>query len=123
MTHCLQANKYGILKFNPFKHPAFWKLEGYPEYISKQAELSNKNYGLKEEIDKYVKLKNKTNDVWIKEGDCDVPDYYYKGKLLIKYLIEIKHLSYDQILKDTISETSVYEEMIKWKDNIKEMKN
>lgn len=117
MTHCLQANKYGILKFNPFKHPAFWKLEGYPEYVSKQAELSNKNYSLKEDIDKYAKLKKATNNIWIKEGDCEVPDYYYRGKLLIKYLIDIKHLSYNQILKDATSENTVYEEMVKWKDS------
>src|SRR5689334_9743921 len=25
MTHCLQANKYSLLKFNPLKHPEFWK--------------------------------------------------------------------------------------------------
>jgi hypothetical protein len=42
MTHCLQANKYGIIKFNPFKHPELWMLEGYPEYISRQRELQTK---------------------------------------------------------------------------------
>ncbi len=120
MIHCLQANKYGFLKFNPFKHPELWKLEGYPEYISKQAELSNKDYSLAEDIDNYIELKSKTNDIWIKEGDCDVPDYYYRGKLLMKYLIDIEHLSYDQILKDTTSESIVYDEMIKWKGSLKE---
>ena len=44
MTHCLQANKYGITKFNPLKHPEYWKLEGYPEYISRQKQLSSKDY-------------------------------------------------------------------------------
>ena len=120
MTHCLQANKYGIFKFNPFKHPEFWKLEGYPEYVSKQTELSNKDYSLEKDINKYVELKSKSNDIWIKEGNCEVPDYYYKGKLLMKYLIVVKHLSYDQILKDSTSENVVYEEMIKWKNSIKE---
>ncbi len=33
MLHCLQANKYGKMKFNPFRHPEIWKLEGYPEYV------------------------------------------------------------------------------------------
>lgn len=119
MTHCLQANKYGIFKFSPFKHPEFWKLEGYPEYVSKQTELSNKDYSLAKDIDNYIELKSKANDIWIKEGDCEVPDYYYKGKLMMEYLIDIKHLNYDQILEDTISEKVVYEEMIKWKNSIK----
>jgi hypothetical protein len=120
MTHCLQANKYGILKFNPFKHPELWKLEGYPEYVSKHADLSNKDYSLEKDIETFVRLKNTTNDIWIKEGDCEVPDYYYKGKLMMKYLIDIKHLTYDQILKDTTSENIIYQEMIKWKDSVKD---
>lgn len=125
MTHCLQANKYGILKFNPFKHPELWKLEGYPEYISKQPELSSKGYSLTDDIDQYLALESKATDIWIlsKEGGCEVPNYYYKGRLMMQYLIDIKHLSYDQILKDTVSENTVYQEMIKWKDNTKEIMN
>ncbi len=125
MTHCLQAKKYGILKFNPFKHPELWKLEGYPEYVSKQTELSGKGYSLTSEIDQYVNLERKATDIWIlsEEGGCEVPNYYYKGRLMMEYLIDIKHLSYDQILKDTVSENTVYQEMIKWKDNINGIKN
>ena len=119
MIHCLQAHKYGIIKFNPFRHPEFWKLEGYPEYISRQKELSAKNYSLMADIDRYQDLKRNTKDIWIsaEEGGCIAPDYYYRGKLMIEYLIDIKHLSYDQILKDTTSENTIYKEMIKWNNN------
>lgn len=125
MTHILQANKYGILKFNPFKHPEFWKLEGYPEYISKQTELTSKGYSLTGDIDRYINLESKATDIWIlsEEGGCEVPNYYYKGRLMMEYLIDIKHLSYDQILKDTVSENTVCQEMMKWKNNTKEIKN
>jgi len=124
MTHCLQANKYGIIKFNPFKHPELWKLEGYPEYISRHTELSSKDYSLTSDIDRYVNLERKANDIWIlaEEGGCKVPNYYYKGRLMIEYLMEIKHLSYDKILNDTVLENTVYQEMIKWKDSTKEAK-
>jgi len=125
MTHCLQANKYGLLKFNPFKHPAFWKLEGYPEYISKQKELTGLAYHLTSDIERYLNLKTEATNTWIlsEEGGCEVPDYYYKGKLMIKYLIDIRHLSYDQILKDTISESTIFREMIEWKDSIAALQN
>ena len=125
MIHCLQANKYGILKFNPFKPPEFWKLEGYPEYISKQKKLSGKDYSFTNDIDRYVTLESKATDIWVssEEGGCEVPDYYYKGKLMIEFLIDIRHLSYDQILKDPTSENYVYREMIKWNDSTKEAKN
>lgn len=119
ITHCLQAKKYGILKFNPFRHPEFWKLEGYPEYISKQQELSNKDYNLKSDINCYINLESKSTDIWIlpKQGECEVPNYYYKGRLMIQYLMNIRHFSYDQILKDTTSENIIYQEMVNWSNN------
>jgi len=125
MTHCLQANKYGMIKFNPFKHPEFWKLEGYPEYISRQAQRSKKGYSLTKDIDRYVNLERKATDIWIlsDEGGCEAPDYYYKGRLMIEYLIDIRHFSYSKILNDTISENTLYQEMIQWKDSNKEAKN
>jgi hypothetical protein len=126
MTHCLQVNKFGIMKFNPFRHPELWKLEGYPEYVARKAELLNKGYTLTTEIERYVNLKSKATGIWISAADgggCEVPDYYYKGRLMIEYLIDIRHLSYSEILKDTTSESTVYHEMIKWKDSIKKVKN
>jgi hypothetical protein len=121
MTHCLQANKYGITKFNPFKHPEFWKLEGYPEYISRQKLLSSKYYSLSNDIESYIGLKSKANDIWIleEEGGCEVPDYYYRGRLMIEYLMDIRHFSYTELLNDTTSENTVFQEMIQWKDRFK----
>src|SRR6202012_515061 len=116
----LQANKYGIWKFNPFRHPEFWKLEGYPEYIAKHNELSAGNYDLRSDIDRYIDLQKKATDFWIspEPGCCEAPDYYYKGRLMMEYLIDIKHLSYDQIVKDTTPENTIYLQMLKWRDSI-----
>jgi len=41
----------------------------------------------------------------------------------MEYLIDIRHFSYDQILKDTRSENTIYQEMIKWKDTINALHN
>ena len=121
MVHCLQANRYGLMKFNPFRHPEFWKLEGYPEYISRKPQLSSNDYSLTKEIERYVSLEKKAADVWIldEESGCESPNYYYKGRLMIEYLMNIKHLSYDQILKDSVSEATIFNEMIKWIDSAK----
>lgn len=122
MLHCLQANKYGVWKFNPYKHPPFWKLEGYPEYISKQAKLSGKEYNLANEIDRYMALKSKITGIWIAdEGGCEAPDFYFKGRLMMEYLMDIKKMSYDQVLADTVSENTVYEEMIRWHNTAKKI--
>lgn len=42
---------------------------------------------------------------------------------MIEYLMDIKHLSYDQILKDTVSADVIYADMIDWRNKIKEEKN
>lgn len=124
MVHCLQANKYGKMKFNPFRHPEMWKLEGYPEYVSKQMNR-NDNNDLVNEINRYTDMESKSKDGWILAGDnnCSIPEIYYKSALMMKYLIDVKHFSYDKILRDTVSEKTVYDEMTKWKDNIKQIPN
>ena len=125
MIHCLQANKYGIMKFNPMRHPEMWKLEGYPEYISRQPKLTSKDYSLSNQIDRYIELESKSTDGWVlmEDGACEAPKYYYKGRLMVEYLMDIKHLSYDQILNDTTSTNSVYADMINWRNKIKEEGN
>lgn len=125
MIHCLQTNKYGMIKFNPLKHPEMWKLEGYPEYISRQTKLKDNDYSLTSEIDRYIELESKATDIWIliEEGGCEAPKYYYKGRLLIEYLMDIKHLSYDQILNDTVSADVIYADMISWRNKIREEEN
>jgi hypothetical protein len=126
MTHCLQSNKYGIIKFNAFKYPELWKTEGYPEYIARKTELSSRDYTLTNQIERYINLKRKASDIWISSvdgGNCETPDYYYRGLLMVEYLIDIKHFSYDKILNDTVSENIIYQEMINWKNRISLIKH
>jgi hypothetical protein len=115
MIHCFQTHKYGIGKFNPFRHPEMWKLEGYPEYIAMQ-KYSDSADSLKKDIAKFIELKREQTDIWIalEKGGCEAPEYYYKGRLLTEYLINIKHLTYDQVLEDKRSEKEIYNEMIAW---------
>ncbi len=122
IVHVLQESKYGKIKFNPFKHPEYWKLEGYPEYVARRPVRLTKDYDLVKEIDRYIELESKSTDIWISidEGGCKAPKYYYKGRLMTEYLMDIKHFTYDKILADTISEDRIYAEMINWKDSIED---
>ena len=121
MMHCLQEHKYGKVKFNPFSPPEMWKLEGYPEYIARHERRQDVNYNLVADIERYMKLESELTDIWIavEETGCKVPKYYYKSRLMTEYLIDIKHLSYDEILSDTTSEDKIYAEMLHWKDDIR----
>lgn len=125
LVHVLQESKYGKIKFNPFNHPEYWKLEGYPEYIARRPARLRSDYDLVNEIDRFVALESQMKDIWIAidEGGCKAPAYYYKGRLMTEYLMDIKKLSYDQILADTISEDSIFAEMIKWRSLTKQKEN
>ncbi|MEM0991684.1 MAG: hypothetical protein AAGI49_01545 [Bacteroidota bacterium] len=117
MVHCLQANKYGKLKFNPFKHPPLWKLEGYPEYIARADLLKRETYhlslGIKGFLDR-TKGEFEVRDIIQLSTNESTPYLYYKGRLMTEYLMDIKGMTYDEILKDNRSEAEVFGAMMTW---------
>jgi hypothetical protein len=115
MVHCLQVHRYGIWKFNPFRHPEMWKVDGYPEYVARQ-KSSEPEYNLKKEIERFVEFKGEQTGIWlaVEEGSCEFPEVYYKGRLMTEYLVNVRKLTYDQVLKDRRSEEEIYGEMIGW---------
>ncbi len=121
IVHVLQERRYGKLKFNPFVHPEHWKLEGYPEYIARRPQRVNVDYDLPAEIGNFIDLEKKLPGFWIPitTGGCQVPKYYYKGRLMTEYLMDVKKYSYDNILNDTTSEAKIYAEMLAWRDSKK----
>jgi hypothetical protein len=114
--HCYQFNKFGLWKSNPLaKYPA-WKWEGYNEYVSRmdQADLvTNISY--------YNDVVQKDKDKWgIDFADStSVGRDYYSWWLLMQYCKDYKHLSYQQILTDTSSESDLRNEMELWWQNQK----
>ncbi len=115
MVHNLQGNKYGLLNFSPIKHPPMWKLEGYPEYISRRNLIKSGDYSLRFEISRFVELEKNSKDGFVEvvKGHF-MPNYYYKGRLMVEYLMDIKGFTYDEILKDKRSETEVFDELLNW---------
>lgn len=117
IIHVLQANKYGLLNFSPIKHPPMWKLEGYPEYVARGEKLKHEDYDLKFEIDNYLQLEKESKDGWVEVVENHhMPFYYYKGRLMVEYLIKMKGMTYDEILDDNRSEEQIFTEMIEWKN-------
>jgi len=108
MMHCLQAHKYGLVRFNPFTPPPMWKLEGYPEYISQPLAKREQEISLKEGILMWEQAKK---GAWIQASDTHfVPPIYFKSWLMTRFLMEEKGWTYDQILEKG-KEGSVFEEM------------
>jgi len=115
MVHILQADKYGLLNFSPLKHPPMWKLEGYPEYVARNTYLNSETYDLRKEIHRFVSADEdaKRETFEAVEGHF-MPTYYFKGRIMVEYLINIKGMTYDAILKDQRTEEEVFNEMVQW---------
>lgn len=114
MVHCLQMNKYGIWKFNPANHPPLWKLEGYPEYIAYQDEINAPGYSFTETVRKLREFEERSMR-WIemKPGHSD-PIIYFKGRIMVEYLMDVKGMTYDQILSEQVQDEEVRMELINW---------
>jgi hypothetical protein len=112
--HFFQMKNYGMLKFNPLNHPPVWKLEGYPEYIAYQDDLQKPTYTLVESIEKLKAFEKTGKYLYETEPGQYDPLVYYKGRVMIEFLKDIKKLSYTEILHDSITENLVTEEMTTW---------
>lgn len=115
MIHILQAHRYGLLNFSPIKHPDFWKVEGYPEYISRVSILQKKDYSLAKEVFRYKnEIANSKNGIVNIAENYFAPQVYYKGRIMVEYLINEKGMTYDEILKDKRLEDDIFAEIEEW---------
>lgn len=115
MTHCLQFDKLGFWKSNPVANIPNWKWEGYAEYVSRQ---SNDQKDLVKNIDRLEKASKNSWEITL-EGNTIAPVEYYKYWTLIQYCLDIKGMSYQQLLSDTASELKIRNEMTNWYDKKK----
>lgn len=124
MVHVLQANKYGLLQFSPIKHPPMWKLEGYPEYVSRRKLLKGDGYSLASEVYRYIGVERNSTDGFVEvvKGHF-MPSVYYKGRLMVEYLMDVKGMTYDEILKDKRTERDIFDEICSWAHIRDSMKN
>ena len=111
-VHCFEFNKYGLWHSNPIaKHPV-WKWEGYPEYKAKQ---NSDQLNLKNNIEKLLQIESTTNNGWMKFADSmETLISFDEYRLLTQYCIEIKKMTFVELMKDTTEENTVRQQMINW---------
>lgn len=112
MIHCFQFDKLGFWKSNPVAKIPDWKWEGYPEYIARQSENER---NLKVNIDRLVQAENTNNNGWIQFPDgTGTIKSYYKNWLLVQYCMDVKKMTFMQILNDTVKEETIKMQMMDW---------
>jgi hypothetical protein len=112
-THCFQFHKFGLWKSNPVANHPNWKWEGYPEYVSRR---NTAQLDLKTNIARKIAQENLNKDGWaISFSDSTIaPRAYYNAWLLLQYCLDIKKMTYENLLKDTTDEQTVTTQMMNW---------
>lgn len=109
-THCLQYNKYGFFGSNPVARHDEWKWEGYAEYTS-----FGTHHDLKSLVKKHL---NPTSNNWVEmEDGSKTTKNHFNFLVMIKYCIEVRQMSYDQILKSQEPYDKIYSDLINWYKN------
>lgn len=110
MIHCLQFDKLGLWKSNPVANIPNWKWEGYAEYVSRQdADQKDLSKNLAR-----LFTTNKSNWEVVLADSTISPREYYESWALVQYCMDIKMMTYEQILVDTTNEQIVRQEMMDW---------
>jgi len=112
-VHCLQSNALGLLRANPIGNYPEWKWEGYPEYIARQNEGQR---SLLNNINRLSAAKEAVPDAWriTFEDNTIVSRRYYTYWLLVQYCMNIKGMSYLELLHDTRSKAVWEKKMEEW---------
>ncbi len=113
MIHCLQFDKLGLLKSNPVGRIPAWKWEGYAEYIARQG---NNEKNLSDNIIRLLETDKRDAQSWgIELSDHTIaPREYYYYWIQMQYCMDVRQMTYMQVLADTVKEESVRNEMMKW---------
>ncbi|WKN43828.1 hypothetical protein [Tunicatimonas pelagia] len=113
-AHCLQFLRFGLWKSNPIAGYPHWKWEGYAEYVSRKA---IEQEDLVKNITRKLKQEKADPNGWgiTFTDDTIAPRSYYHGWLLMQYCLDIKEITYEDLLADTtINRKRVEEEMMDW---------
>ena len=113
ITHCMQHNHFGWLNSNPLAGHPEWKWEGYAEYASRKGQHQS---SLTENIERVALARQEKPEAWgiLFEDSTIAPRVYYDHWLLMQYALNIKNMSYDEVITSELSEKALREEMQDW---------
>ncbi len=110
MMHCLQFDQLGFWNSKPIANIDNWKWEGYAEYVSRQ------DTNMKDFLTNINRLQKSEENNWeITLDDSTITSReYYNYLTLVQYCLDIKKMSYKQLLTDKTDEHILRQEMMNW---------
>jgi hypothetical protein len=112
-VHCYQLRRLGIWRVNPVIHYPTWKMEGYAEYIARRGT----NYPcLRQQVQQLNQAQKATPNDWgITLSDSTSASREYATYLVLTtYCLDVRKMTYQQLIADTTSEQVVYRQLISW---------
>ena len=94
-----------------------WKWEGYPEYVARQ---NRDQKDLNRNIEHLRTAEQTTGETFVYFQDSTrtiIP--YYRDWLLVQYCMDIKKMTYDDVLKDTTDAAILRAQMMQWHNGFK----
>lgn len=112
-THCYQVHQLGFWRANPVARYPTWKWEGYAEYVARQ---SSQYPTLGQQFRQLKQAKKVAPHAWaISLADStSVSHDYAQYLLLTTYCLDVKKMTYRQLLADTTSEKTVTAQLSRW---------
>ena len=116
-VHCEQHKEYAFFMNTPLnfgRYPS-WKIEGYAEWISQKKRIALDPTSISNVIKKIEENKGEGESKWIELGKSyTMPLAYLKDRVLVEYLIQIKDMSYTDIIKGKFEVDELFEEIKTW---------
>lgn len=112
-VHCAQFNKLGLWHSNPVKSHPVWKWEGYPEYVARK---NDDQTDFRHNLERLLKYEEESPSAWaIYFSDSTITSInYFEDWLLVKYCLDVRELSYEELLNDNMERAHVEKEMWTW---------
>jgi hypothetical protein len=127
VTHTLVLAKVGLANISRLP---MWKAEGYPEYIATTAIRTQAGYTLRASVARIMAadaaaLKDANGNFAPMRYDCIGKSYlenergefshtcYYLSRVLVEYLLDVKGVSFDQLVQPSTDETQTLNELLR----------
>ncbi|RZJ90102.1 MAG: hypothetical protein EOO60_09320 [Hymenobacter sp.] len=113
MTHCYQFHHQGLWRSNPLARYPAWKWEGYAEYIARHP---GSLQALRENLSCLQQAEQAEPTRWdLRLADSSSTSReYFTYFVLTEYCLDVKHLTFQQLLQDTTSQEVTRQQLLAW---------
>jgi hypothetical protein len=113
MTHGYQVHHLGLWRSNPLAGYPAWKWEGYAEYVARRP---GSLQVLREHLARLQEAEQAEPARWdLRLGDgSSTSREYFTYSVLTAYCLDVKHLSFQQLLQDTTSQQATRQQLVAW---------